>query len=173
MIDQNNQPKKLLLAEITSAWVKLSSFLGNLSGTQKTTLRDPEGWSVKDHITHMTAWEESVVYYLEGKPRYEALGIGQSDFEELSIDEVNAMVKNHRKRLFLPVAIVQFRVVHRRLLRLIAKLTEKDLEKHLESFNPEVQSGDKRLVIDLIRDNTAGHYSEHLAWIEELISSHK
>jgi hypothetical protein len=170
MINQNDQPKKKLLAEIGNSWVMLNSFLANLTRAQKTTLRDAHDWSVKDHITHITAWEESVVFFLEGKPRYEALGIGQSDYEELSIDEINTLVRNHRRRLFLPEATAQFQAVHRRLLSLLAKLSDEDLEKPLESFNPETKDGEERLVIDLIRDNTAGHFSEHLAWIEELVS---
>ncbi len=170
MAIQTEQTKHQLLAEIETSWVMLNSFLANLTRAQRNNIHDVQGWCVRDHITHITAWEESVIFFLQGKPRYEALGVEQSDFEQRSIDEINAMIQLNRRNLLFSEASAQLHAVHRRLLSLLAPLTETDLYKSLDSFHPEAKEGESRRVIDLIRDNTSGHFSEHLGWIEVLAS---
>jgi hypothetical protein len=170
MADQINLKKNQLLAEIETAWVILNSYLANLSTAQKTNLYDSQGWCVKDHITHITAWEESVVFFLQGKPRHEALGVEEKFDKTLSIDELNAVIQKHSKNLRLSEAMAQMQATHRQLVALLAKLTDADLDKPLNEDQPEQSNGEARLVIDLIRDNTSGHFSEHLDWIETLAS---
>jgi hypothetical protein len=57
--------KTALIEEIESAWTKLHSYLAELSETQLTEIADHEGWTVKDHLTHIAAWEESVVSFFQ------------------------------------------------------------------------------------------------------------
>ena len=165
MADQRNLTKVQLLAEIDNAWVMFNSFLDNLSTAQKTTIHDDRGWSVKDHITHITAWEEMVVFFLQGKPRHEARGVSEAIFETGPIDQVNELVREERKHLRLSEANAQMQAVHRQMVNLVNGLTEEYLNKALDETRP---GEDARRVIDLIRDNSSGHFAEHLDWIETL-----
>lgn len=171
MADHRAAMKAQLLAEIDKAWVALNSRLARLSEVQMTTLRDHHGWTVKDHLTHLTAWEDSVVFFLHGRPRHEALQVEASLLANGSFDEINDAIQEHRKDLSLAQAIAQLRSTHDKLMRVLQPLTDADLNRHLPpdpSGSPEAAS---RLAIDLVRDNTADHFSEHLAWIDILVSA--
>jgi hypothetical protein len=56
--------KAELLADIEPAWAALNAALDRLTPTQMTTIKDGQGWTVKDHLIHLTAWERSIVFFL-------------------------------------------------------------------------------------------------------------
>jgi len=39
---------------------------------------DPAGWTAKDHLAHLAAWERSMVHLLQGRPRHEGLGVEEA-----------------------------------------------------------------------------------------------
>ena len=160
-----------LLEQIETAWTDLHSFLDGLTELQMTEIHDDQGWNVKDHIIHMAAWEESVAYLFEGRPRHEALGIDESQFATASFDEINAIVRDRRKRIALTSALGQFRRVHRGLVASIQGLSDADLNDQVSTFFPQAPRNDERRVLDLLYDNTAQHFAEHLGWIKTLVVS--
>lgn len=169
MADRTITMKTQLLAEIHKAWVALIAALARLTEAKMTAVHDEHGWSVKDHLTHMAAWEESVVFFLQGRPRNEALGVEESLFASGSFDEMNDVIQELRKGLSLAEAIAQLRSTHDDLMTSLQLLTDADLSQPLRHDHPNSPASDRRLAIDLIRDNTADHFSEHLAWIEALV----
>lgn len=160
-----------LLERIETAWTELHSFLDGLTDLQMTEVRDDQGWNVKDHIIHMAAWEESVAYLFEGRPRHEALGIDESHFANASFDEINAIVRDQRMSAALPSALGQFRRVHSGLVAHIQGLSDADLKEQVTTFFPQAPKSDERQVFDLLYDNTADHFPEHLGWIKTLVAS--
>ena len=170
MDNQDIQTKAQLLAEIDKSWIALNSYLDSLSEAQMTTVRDDHEWTVKDHITHLVAWENSVVFFLQGKPRSEGLGVKEFLFENGTIDEVNEVVQQLRKDLSLSEAASQLQSAHSQLISLIKSLNDADLHQPLNSYHPAAAGNDRRKIIDLIRDNTTNHFSEHLGWIEAFVS---
>ena len=164
--------KAELLAEIDKAWVALNSHLGHLSDAQMTAIYDENGWTVKDHLTHMTAWEDSVAFLLQGRPRHKALQVEESLFAGGSFDDMNSVIQQQRKGLSVDQAIAQLRSTHDKLMRALQPLTETDLERPLRHFLPGSPTSDERSVAELIRDNTADHFSEHLTWIRTLVGTH-
>jgi hypothetical protein len=157
------------LARLESAWTVLQSGLAALSGAQMTGLQDAQGWSVKDHIIHLAAWERSVVFFLQGRPRADGLGISDKLFHE-SVDEVNAAIQARNRDKSLAEAQAEFRNVHRQLLETLAAMTDADLRKGFEEFQPGESPGvDGRTAYEVIENNTAGHYEEHQPWIDALV----
>jgi hypothetical protein len=61
------------------------------------------------------------------------------------------------------------RATHLRLLATLDKLVDEDLVQPLGHFVPTSPVEDERRVVDLIRDNTSRHYSEHQGWIETFV----
>ncbi len=55
-----------LLADIESSWTALDASLNRLTEEQMTAVEDPQAWTVKDHVIQLTAWERSVVFFLQG-----------------------------------------------------------------------------------------------------------
>jgi hypothetical protein len=135
-----------------------------------TALKDAQGWSVKDHLIHLAAWERSVVFFLQGKPRHAGLGVEEALFLKGSDDDVNAVVFQQRKDLPLAEAFAQFREVHQQLLKLLAALTDTDLQKPYRHYLPdEPGHDDGSPAINVIDGNSARHFAEHLTWIEALV----
>jgi hypothetical protein len=171
MANPSNSTKAQLLSEINKAWGALNSYLARITELQMTTIHDGHGWTVKDHLTHLAAWEDSVVFFLQGKPRYEALGVQETLFASGSFDEMNAVIQQLRKSLSLAEATAQLRSTHAYLISLLQAMTDADLNRPLRHYLPSSPAGDRRHAIELIRDNTVDHFSEHLAWMETLVSA--
>jgi len=57
MHDNGRIGKSELLAEIERDWAALQEGLSRLTPEQLTEIRDRQGWSAKDHLTHLAAWE--------------------------------------------------------------------------------------------------------------------
>ena len=160
-----------LLVEVNTAWAALEAFLGGLTDRQMMDMRDDQGWNVKDHITHVAVWDESVLILFRGKPRHEALGIDQSLYVTASFDEINTIIRNQYKDMSLPAAIKQLRSTHSGLMASVQTLSDANLNRSVSEFFPQIPTNDERRVIDIIYDNTAQHFSEHLIWMESLVSS--
>jgi hypothetical protein len=162
--------KAELLATIESTWASLDAALGRLTDRQKTTLKDAQGWTVKDHLIHMAAWERSVVFFLQGQPRHAGLGVDEALYENGSADDVNAAIFQQHKEMPLAEAVVQFRDVHQQLIQLLEPLTDADLHKPYRAYLPD-EPGDDRTAMDVIYSNTTGHFEEHLDWIATLVGN--
>jgi len=162
--------KAELLDDIKGSWAELNGALDRLTEDQKTTIRDAQGWAVKDHLIHMAAWERSMVFFLKGKPRHEGLGVDEQVYLRHDDDEINAAVYEGSKDLTLDEAVAQFRDVHEQLMRLVEPLTDADLQKPYSHYLPdEPREGDEPTALDMICGNTADHFREHLGWINELV----
>jgi len=75
-----------LSARIDSSWLELSGLADSL-GPGGLTVTGPNGWAVKDHLTHVAAWELSLIGLLEGSDRLLAMGL-RAEFEG-STDAIN------------------------------------------------------------------------------------
>ena len=170
MAEQQVTTKVELLTDIERAWAALNTALDRLTAAQMTTLTDAQGWAVKDHIIHMTAWERSVVFFLQGQPRHAGLDVDEALYLRAADDEINAVIFQQRKDLPLGDALAQFRDVHQQLLKLLQPLTDADLREPYRHYLPdEPGDGDGPPAISVIDGNSAQHFSEHLIWIEALV----
>ena len=169
LADQTNLTKKELAAEIDVAWMALQDALAGLSDAEMTSVLDAQGWTVKDHLTHLAAWEESVQFFLQGRPRYEALGVDEQLYSAADFDDINRVVRQRRQHLSLDQARTQLDATHRRLMGRVELLSDADLNQPVRHFLPTSSADDLRKAIDIVRDNTSSHFSEHLEWILSLV----
>jgi hypothetical protein len=170
MANNSMQVKERLLEDIDKSWKALEKHLSRLSETQITTIHDNSGWSINDHLAHLEAWENSVVFFQRGKPRYQGLGIEEAIFNNGTIDEINKHIHNSRKEQSYTQLFTQLKATHGKLISLISPLTDAELTKPISSYHPETIDNDNRNVADIIRDNSSGHYDEHLDWIKLIVS---
>ena len=166
--------KAELIADIIPAWTALNEALKSLTVRQKTDLKDAHQWSVKDHLIHLAAWENSVVYLLQGNLRHEGLGVEAYTYELGDEDVINAAIHQHNQDLTYKQAYQRLTDVHARLMALIKKMDDAALLKPYRAYLPdEPGKGEGPPVITLIYGSTAYHYNEHLDWINDLIESEK
>ncbi len=88
MPDPTITTKAELMGATKAAWETLSGFLDGLRDQQITGLLDREGWSVKDHLTHIARWEASVAVLFRGRPRHEGLGVDASLYAAADFDAI-------------------------------------------------------------------------------------
>ncbi|MGQ0603195.1 MAG: DinB family protein [Anaerolineales bacterium] len=170
MTERQVTTKAELLADTEQSWSALNAALDRLTEAQLTTTRDAQGWSVKDHLVHLTAWERSMVYLLNGRARHEGLGVDEAIYLKGEDDEINAVIQAQQKDLPLTTALAQFRAVHQQLLHALEPLTDADLQLPYRHYLPdEPGEGDGPPVLNMIYGNSADHFAEHLGWIESLV----
>jgi hypothetical protein len=164
--------KAQLLGEIDRAWNRLNSALEELTPEQMTGIRDPQGWSVKDHLVHMAAWENSVLAHMEGKPRYVGLGVDEQVYNSGDDDIINAAIYEPTKNIPLEDAKNRLHEAHTAMLAALEGMSDEDIYRANSDFQP-AGSGerDERPILGMIYSNTAGHFDEHEGWIKSLVSA--
>jgi hypothetical protein len=63
------------LARFDQRWAALEEMVTRLDEHTLTEVRDPAGWSAKDHLMHVAQWEQALLAKVDRRPRHEALGI--------------------------------------------------------------------------------------------------
>ncbi len=126
MSDDAITSKQELLAAIDRNWVQLTAALARLTPADFTAHHDDHGWTVKDHIVHLAAWERSVVYLLTGRPRHVGLGVSES---ALPVRRRGCDQRRHHggqpadRRT--AAALAELRAVHAELLAVLAPLARR------------------------------------------------
>jgi len=161
--------KAQLFADIDREWRALQAHLARLSEQQLTAIHDQEGWAAKDHLAHLAAWEESILVLFQDKPRHQGLGVAEELYSSGSFDAVNAAIYEQRKNLPLHQVLSQLQGIHDQLMALVQPLSDDDLNRPAGSFFRSLPSAERRRLADLVHENTAEHYAEHLDWIEALV----
>ena len=172
MSEESELTKAELMEKIDSTWTALQDALDRLDEIQLTMAKDNAGWAVKDHIYHLAAWERSVVYLLQGQPRYAGLEVDEALYRDGSYDEINAAIFQRGANLPAEEARAQLGDVHGQMMALLEELSETDLCKPYGDYLPAEGEGGPA-VINLVNGNTADHFAEHLGWIEALASENR
>ena len=176
MSDTTLSIKFEMLRKIDEAWKEIETYLAGLTEAQMIDFHDDQGWNVRDHITHMAAWEESVAMLFHRVPRYQTLGIDPVKYSTRqliinNIDEVNASIRARLQNVSSASALEEFRRIHQLLMMSLGMLSDADLNQTTAGFFPPTLSNDERRLLALIESNTSDHYIEHLPWIKTLVSS--
>lgn len=169
-----------VLEKIEEEWGRLNELVDSL-GPQGLMLSGEDGWAVKDHLIHVAAWEISLIALLQGADRARAMGapdhlrIYSGDpLEEDQTDAINASIWSAHHDKSPEEALEFFRQTHARLTALLGKLSDEDMERaynHYQPRNPKPSPGGDRPVIDWVSGNTYDHYAEHIGWIRHLIEA--
>jgi len=164
--------KTELMADIERDWTAINRLLDGLTRRQLTQIRNPDGWAVKDHVAHLTVWEESAIVFLQGMPRHTGLGVPESVYLTGDLDAINQVIFQQRRNTSWEYARRGFQTTHARLLALLAPLNDADLLKPYAHYLPD-EPGEEEgpPAIDIVYGNTAHHYRLHQAWIEAMLDA--
>jgi hypothetical protein len=158
------QGKAELLERIHQAYAALEQTIGRLSD-QQLIATPADGWSAKDILAHIAAWQQILLrFHIEKQPFSAAApGIGV-DYASSDVDTINdALYRRDRDRTLAEV-LDTFRRSHQQMLAIIAGMSEAVL---FDVYTPpgRDQSGQ---VIDWVAGDTYEHYMEHRETIEKL-----
>lgn len=147
-------PKQQVIEKLEQSWSQLRQSFKGLSIEKMTRPAPDGGWSVKDILAHVRAWEEECLKYLPmiiaGKrlPRYKDMYGGINTF--------NAMTYEDNKDLPLDAVLKNLDDTHERLL------------DYLRSVPEEFFSSQTRFLRRLAAD-TYNHYPEHTETIKNIV----
>lgn len=156
------------MARIDASWVELDRLIEGL-GPEGLALTGADGWQVKDHLAHIAAWEQSLIALLARSDRATAMGLREPTGDTEAINQ--SLLELHQK-MDASAALEYFRDTHARLVQLIESLTDADLQRPYNDYQPDDprDAADNRPVIDWVASNTYEHYAEHLGWLTQLIN---
>ncbi|MDQ3856823.1 MAG: ClbS/DfsB family four-helix bundle protein [Chloroflexota bacterium] len=160
--------KAELATRIGEARSKLERSLARLSDAE-LTLPGPHGWSVKDHLAHIVAWERSLLALMQRVPRHEAMGLDQETYESHDTDAINTELYERSKDMPLEDVLDELASSHQELLEQLERSSEEDLFEYAPYANEP--DGPKVPLVAWVAGNTYEHYDEHRRWIEELVGS--
>lgn len=150
-------PELLTLIEAARA-----DLVAAFDGLDEATLTrpGPEGWSVKDHLAHVTRWERvAQVVYLEGRTFAEAAGMDEATSratEHMRAESgLNDWLHEHDRELTLAQTLERF---HASYAELVARIEATPWD----ALEP-VEVGSH------VAGNTLGHYREHAGHIRGLL----
>ena len=155
-----------LLTLIDAGWQTFEQAVNRLSTEQLTQIHDQNGWSVKDHLAHVRAWEQSLLALLEGRDRNVAIGVDSA--ANLDIEAINALIQQQSQQQPLEEVLLTLRQSHAQVVAAVERLSDADLFKPYSAYQPTVPERSEP-VIGWIIGNTYEHYAEHTEWIKALV----
>jgi uncharacterized protein (TIGR03083 family) len=147
-----------VLNALKESRAKMEAALAGLSDEQLAAPGLEGGWSVKDVLSHLTAWEAELVTDLARVKRGQKPGKTQ-----WTNDEINAQnAKWHKENRNRPLdrVLADFQGVRRQSLRQIESLTDKDIAAPRAFLN-------KQTIADWVREWVTDHEIEHAHHIAE------
>ncbi len=149
--------KDELIASIRRDRATLDALVASLDEAQMTTPALDGGWSVKDVLAHISAWEELCASWLD------AAGRGETpDRPEVrNVDETNARVYAAAKDTPLALVLARSRTSYEAMLRAVEALSDADLADEQRFGWPAWQ---------MASGNSDEHYREHAAQIARWLS---
>lgn len=161
--------KAAMLTQMKHAWTALQEALDGWSEAQMTERRDDAGWSVKDHLTHLTVWEAGVLAMLGKRPRYEAMGFDVPTVQRTSEDELNARIQRREAARSLADVRASLSRTHAALVAAVEAADPAELLQGYAHFQPD-EPGEPLSdpVLRWIAGNSSSHFAEHLPWMRAI-----
>jgi hypothetical protein len=171
MAQDDIQPTSMaaLRERIGREWDALQTLIQRLSEAELTRPGPDGGWSIKDHVAHLTGWEDYLLRVLNHEPAHAAFGVDAATFETLDTDGVNARLYERSRHDSLAKVLDASKATHQRVLTALEALRDEDLSTTMAEFGDD--PGDERTVLEKIAVNTYEHDAEHRAWMLEQVDA--
>lgn len=155
-----------LLSAIEDRWSRLQKLLSHLSEAEKERpLTD--GWTPKQHVAHLSAWERSLLALLRKQQRSQAMGLPVYLWDSADEEKINAFIAEKAAARPLETVADESSATHDELMRLLESMTADEFGLPYSSYQPFDPELNARPVIGWVRGNTWEHYEEHIGWLEQ------
>jgi DinB superfamily len=135
------------LLDLDTASVRVKDATAGLTEEQ-VSRPDLDGWSVKDHLTHLTFWHEMRFFEISRIARGGRAGFPVTD--EAGVEHINQQIATNRRSLPLAQVLADLEFARERVREAVATCPEDRLDQRLyEEMGP----------------NGAGHETSHAEMI--------
>jgi len=118
------------------------------------------GWTAKDHLAHVAAWERRLLGEIQGDHAAERFGLDEATFTATDTDDFNAMLHARHRNDSSAAVRAEFHACGEALRAALAGLSDADLMQPVRPDDPGVDT-----LVELIGWDTHKHYPEHVAAI--------
>ncbi len=160
-----------LLQRMEAGWTALQQFMDSVSDAQFNGPSDAAGWTIQDHLLHLSDWAEGVVALFDGQDRREAMGIDQAVWDAKDFDSINETLRQRHRFMGYTRQEVEERLhhVHRDLLERLERLTDTDLRAPYPNPDPGAEHPEDTWIVWLLAGDGYEHYEEHLPWMQAIL----
>ena len=164
---QEPRTKTQVLAAIRDEHTQMEELLAGLAESELTAPLLDAGWSVKDSLAHLVAWEKLMLGWVESSMRGVQPVVYTPEFvapDDKAQEEAGPRLNDHifqeNRERALDDVLADFRRTHEEVVKEIELLSEDDI------FGPDRFPWRKgKPLLTTIAGNTYGHYEEHIGWI--------
>lgn len=148
--------KDILLNDIRKGYTDFDTFISPLNGEQMIMVGN-DGWTIKDHIAHLTAWQERTLSMLQATMD----NVEWPDpMPDMTTDQINDQFYKRNVALPLDRVLAEHRAIQQQVLHAIQAMSEEDLNKTVSWL-------DDRPVVGWVIGDTYEHYEEHTHYIQQ------
>ena len=149
-----------LIERIREARASLAALLSPLVVEQIIRPLDDNGWSIRDHLAHLSAWSGKALAIIQDRPAYQGLGLISPPSDPRDYDSINALLHARDLSLSLDEVVARWGERDGEVLAALMLASDRDLRRPTLPGEPDGPS-----VLAAVANNTYEHYIEHEAWI--------
>jgi uncharacterized protein (TIGR03083 family) len=157
-----------LVIAIERAWRPYQEYIRNLTPDQLEGPTDGAGWTVKDHIAHVAAWEGGIRALLQGEPRHEGMGITEDDLALGDVDEINERIRQAHAGVPAEEIVEDSVLRHEGFIMELEALPDETVYRKRREFTKQ-DDPDDRFFGDWVWHASGEHYREHLADLRRIV----
>ena len=150
------------LARFDHAWDALDKTVKSLGPRELTEIRDPAGWSAKDHLMHLALWEQGLHAKVDGRPRHEALGLDPSTEGSEDWDTLNAAIFANTRHRSIADVLATLQNTH---------ATTRTRLVSIAAAGPAAETDETAKALLTNLPTYIDHYDQHHGWIRDLIAT--
>lgn len=158
--------KSELLDDIKKRWNGFVVYVDSLPPEQWTGPADPTGWTVSDHVAHVTAWDQAVAeLFCNRTPEQRTLQVSDAAWAS-GMEAINEEIR--QRTMGRPIGTVKSErdATFAALLEQVSGFSDEDLERPGSEFGlDEVEKS----LLEILVGYLGGHYDDHRRYIATII----
>jgi hypothetical protein len=157
-----------LVIAIERAWRPYQEYIRNLTPRELEGPTDDAGWTVKDHITHVAAWEGGIRALLQGEPRHEGMGIGEDDLALGDVAEINERIRRAHADIPAEEIVEESVLRHEGFIMELEALPGEAVYRKKSEFTKQ-DDPEGKFFGEWVWHASGAHCREHLAVIRRIV----
>ncbi len=161
-----------VMARIETSRSALDRLVSSLSDADLQRA-DVGGWSITDHLVHVAGWERVLLFMLQRRSRFDAVGLTGGLAAGMELDALNEHIRTATRDRSPGAVRRLFADAHRELLAELELHSDEDLERPFSYFQPDTDPAEPHANQPFegwVAGNTWEHYDEHRQAIEALLA---